>query len=71
MIDDTVITTKVKSALLADNEIKGTDINVETNKGEVMLSGFVNNQAQIDKAMKVANAIDGVKKVENKMSVKK
>jgi hyperosmotically inducible protein len=71
VIDDTVITTKVKSALLADNEIKGTDINVETNKGEVMLSGFVNNQAQIDKAMKVANAIDGVKKVENKMSVKK
>lgn len=71
MIDDTVITTKVKSALLADNEIKGTDINVETNKGEVMLSGFVNNQAQIDKAMKVANAVDGVKKVENKMSVKK
>jgi hyperosmotically inducible protein len=71
VIDDTVITTKVKTALMADNEIKGTDINVETDKGEVMLSGFVGDQTQIDKAVKVANAVEGVKKVENKMSVKK
>jgi hyperosmotically inducible protein len=71
VVDDSVITTKVKTALMADSEIKGSDISVETNKGEVMLSGFVGNQAQIDKAIKVASAVDGVRGVENKMTVKR
>lgn len=70
VIDDSVITTKVKTALMADSDIKGTDISVETNKGEVMLSGFVDSQAQIDKALKVANAVEGVKRVDNKMTIK-
>lgn len=70
MIDDSIVSTKVKTALLADAEIKGTDIVVETNKGEVLLSGFVKSQAQVDKAVKVAGGIEGVKKVNNKMTVK-
>ena len=69
-IDDSAITTKVKSALLADAEVKGLDIKVETNKGEVQLSGFVDNQAQIDRAVSVAKGVEGVKNVDNKMSLK-
>jgi hyperosmotically inducible periplasmic protein len=70
LIDDSVITTKVKTALLSDSEIKGSDISVETKQGEVMLSGFVRDKVQFDKAVKVASAVEGVKKVNNKMSVK-
>ncbi len=69
-IDDSIISTKVKTALLADADIKGTDISVETRQGEVLLSGFVRDKAQIDKAVKVASAVEGVKKVDNKMTVK-
>ena len=69
-IDDSAITTKVKSALLADAEVKGLDIKVETNKGEVQLSGFVETQAQIDRAVSVAKGVEGVKNVDNKMSLK-
>ena len=69
-IDDSAITTKVKSALLADAEVKGLDIKVETNKGEVQLSGFVDTQAQIDRAVSVAKGVEGVKNVDNKMSLK-
>ena len=70
-MDDSIVTTKVKTALLADDQVKGTDIVVETKKGEVLLSGFVRDQAQIDKAVKVAQGVEGVKKVTNKMTVKK
>ncbi len=48
-IDDTVVTTKVKSALLADAEIKSFDVKVETRKGAVQLSGFVDNQMSLKK----------------------
>ena len=70
-IDDSAITAKVKAALLADADVKSTDINVETKKGEVQLSGFVSNPQQVDRAVKVASAVDGVKKVDNKLTVKK
>ncbi len=60
----------MKSALLADAEVKGLDIKVETNKGEVQLSGFVDTQAQIDRAVSVAKGVEGVKNVDNKMSLK-
>ena len=69
-IDDTMITAKVKSALLADPDIKSLDLQVETRKGTAQLSGFVNSQAQIDRAMTVTRAVEGVKNVENKLSVK-
>jgi hyperosmotically inducible protein len=70
-IDDSVITTKVKSALLADPDIKSFDIAVETRKGEVQLSGFVDSQEQIDQAIAVAQKVDGVTSVGNAMSIKK
>jgi hyperosmotically inducible protein len=70
-IDDGVITTKVRTALLADASIKSLDVAVVTRKGEVQLSGFVNNQGQIDHAMEVARGIEGVSSVGNEMSIKK
>jgi hyperosmotically inducible protein len=69
-IDDTVVTTKVKSALLSDQDIKGFDIKVETRKGIVLLSGFVDNPARADRAMLVVRAVEGVKAVENNMTIK-
>lgn len=70
-IDETVITGKVKAALLADERVKGLDIDVETRQNEVMLSGVVENKSQIENAEKIAKNIDGVNKVTNKLTVKK
>lgn len=64
-IDDTVVTAKVKSALLADPDIKSFDLKVETRKGVVQLSGLVENQAQIDRAIAETTAVEGVRSVEN------
>jgi hyperosmotically inducible protein len=69
-IDDGVVTTKVKSALLADPDIKSFDLKVETRAGEVQLSGFVGNQAQVERAMTVTRGVEGVKLVTNKMDLK-
>ena len=70
-VDDSVVTSKVKSALLADADIKSYDIAVITNNGEVQLSGFVDNQTQIDRATVVARGIEGVRNVRNELSIKK
>jgi hyperosmotically inducible protein len=70
-VDDGIITTKVKSALLADPNVKSFDIAVVTRKGEVQLSGFVDNQAQIDQAVAITHKIDGVTSIGNEMSIKK
>ncbi|MEK7230845.1 MAG: BON domain-containing protein [Pseudomonadota bacterium] len=70
-IDDSVVTARVKSALLADPDVKRFDFKVETRKGEVQLSGFVDNQNQIDRAIEVARGIEGVRSVSNEMSIKK
>lgn len=69
-IDDTVITTKVKTAILKESTLKVSEINVETFKGVVQLSGFVSSQADIDLAVQVAKGIGGVKSVKNDMRVK-
>lgn len=69
-IDDSVITTAVKSALLADPDVKSFDLKVETRKGEVQLSGFVDNQAQIDRATTIAQNVSGTKSVQNRVSLK-
>ena len=69
-IDDSVITTRVKSALLDNVDIKSFDLKVETRKGEVMLSGFVDSQSQIDRALAITQGISGVKSVDNKVSLK-
>lgn len=69
-IDDSVVTARVKSALLADHDAKSFEIKVETRKGEVQLSGFVDTQARIDKAVALVRQVEGVKDVENKMALK-
>lgn len=69
-IDDTVITTKVKSALLTDPDTEGYEIKVETRKGEVLLSGFVDSASQVARAMAIADSVEGVKSVGNGMTLK-
>lgn len=69
-IDDTVITTKVKAAIMNDPELKVTEINVETFKGVVQLSGFVSTDAQIKHAVAVARNVSGVTSVKNDMRLK-
>lgn len=68
--DDTVVTTKVKAAILNEPSLKSAEINVETFKGVVQLSGFVNSQADINKAVEVVRRVNGVKSVKNDMRVK-
>ena len=70
-VDDGVITTRVKAALLADPNIHSLDIRVVTRMDEVQLSGFVDNQAQIDRALALAQAVPGVRHVANEMAIKK
>jgi hyperosmotically inducible protein len=70
-IDDGVITTKIRAALLADSSVKSLDISVTTRKGEVQLSGFVDNQSQMDQAIRIAQSTEGVSSVGNEMSIKK
>jgi len=65
-MSDTWITTKVKSALLAESDVSGLDISVETANGTVSLSGDVDSQAQIDRATAVARDIEGVRAVDAK-----
>ena len=59
-VDDSVITTKVKSLLAADDFLKSFNIGVETYKGTVQLSGFVASQAAVDKAVQIARSVEGV-----------
>ena len=69
-VDDTVITTKVKAAVLNEPTLKSSEINVETFKGRVQLSGFVNSRADIDKAVALARDVKGVTSVANDMRLK-
>jgi osmotically-inducible protein OsmY len=69
-IDDSVITTKVKSALANDDFLKSFKISVETYKGTVQLSGFVNSQQAVDKASQIARSVKGVTSVKNNLIVK-
>jgi osmotically-inducible protein OsmY len=69
-VDDSVITTKVKAAILNEPSLKSTEINVETFKGVVQLSGFVRSQADITRAVDVARDVNGVKSVKNDMRLK-
>ena len=69
-VDDTVITSRVKSSLLADPTIKSLDISVLTLKGEVQLTGLVDNTAQIDRAAQLARDTEGASSVKNDLKVK-
>lgn len=69
-MDDTVITTKVKAAIFNEPTLKSAEINVETFKGVVQLSGFVSSAAAESKAVAVARDVGGVKSVKNDMRLK-
>lgn len=69
-LDDSLITTKVKAAIFREPTLKLLEINVETFKGVVQLSGFVNSQADINKAIEITRGIKGVKSVTNDMRLK-
>jgi osmotically-inducible protein OsmY len=69
-IDDSVITTKVKSLLAADDFLKSFQIGVETYQGTVQLSGFVNSRKAVDKADEIVRSVKGVKSIKNDLIVK-
>ncbi|MCC8986227.1 MAG: BON domain-containing protein [Candidatus Contendobacter sp.] len=69
-VDDTVLTGKVKAAIFNDPALSSAEINVETFKGVVQLSGFVNSKGDINKAIQVARSVPGVTSVKNDMRLK-
>ena len=69
-VDDSVMTAKVKAAIFNDPALKVNEINVETFKGTVQLSGFVRSQEDTEKAVQVARGVTGVTSVKNDMRVK-
>jgi len=69
-VDDVMITSKVKAAILGESTLKSAEINVETFKGIVQLSGFVSSQAAANKAVELARAVKGVNSVKNDMRIK-
>ena len=69
-VDDTVITTKVKTAIFNEPSLKSAEINVETFKGTVQLTGFVSSRAAIDKAVEITRGVSGVTTVRNDMRLK-
>jgi osmotically-inducible protein OsmY len=64
-VDDATITTKVKSEFVADKTVDATNINVDTYKGTVQLSGFAKSQAEINRAVQIARNVAGVQAVKN------
>jgi osmotically-inducible protein OsmY len=69
-VDDSVITTKVKALLAEDDLLKSFQIGVETYKGTVQLSGFVNSQNAVSKAGEITKSVKGVRSVKNNLIVK-
>ena len=70
VVDDSALTAKVKTALISDETTKGTQINVETRDGVVQLAGFVNTDAERERATEVARGVSGVKDVRNDLEIK-
>lgn len=68
--DNTVISTKVKSKLLANKKVSGTSVNVKSFKGNVILSGFVNSNSERKLALNIAKSVDGVETVKDGLVVK-
>jgi osmotically-inducible protein OsmY len=69
-VDDSIITSKVKAAILEEPNLSSAEINVETFKGEVQLSGFASSSAEIKKAVAVARGVKGVNSVKDDMRLK-
>jgi len=70
IFDDSLITTKIKSQLAGDDIMKAFQISVETFKGTVQLSGFVNSQRDVDRADEIATNVKGVRSIKNNLIVK-
>ena len=70
VVADSVITTKVKADIFKEPELKSMAIHVETEKGVVMLSGFVDTKADADKAVRLAKGVEGVTSVKSAIKVK-
>lgn len=70
VVDDNVVAAKIKSALIADAEVKGTQIGIEVFKGQVQLSGFVDSAGDAQKAASIARSVEGVIEVRNSIQVK-
>lgn len=70
VVDDSAITAKVKSKMLADRDVSGLDIKVETFRGTVQLSGFANSAAEVNRAVEIARTTDGVRDVKNDIRLK-
>lgn len=70
VFSDTAITAKVKAALAGDPDVKGRDVNVETFRGKVQLSGFVSSPESAARAADLARRVDGVLEVQNAISIK-
>lgn len=68
--DDSWITTRVKATILNEPTLKSSEINVETFKGEVQLSGFVSSEENIRKAVTLTKEVKGVKTVKNDMRIR-
>lgn len=69
-VDDSVITAKVKAALVKEEKLKGFDISVETDHGQVLLSGFVDNPKLRTRALQIASSVDGVRRVHDGIVVR-
>lgn len=69
-LDDSAVTARVKAELVKDSGVKGLNISVETYKGEVILSGFVENEAQVRRVVEIASGVRGVQTVKNGLSVR-
>jgi len=71
VIDDGIITTMIKSGILADPAMKGFDSNIDTQHGVVTINGIADSQTQVDRVTEIARSVEGVKSIENKMTIKK
>ncbi|WP_442497767.1 BON domain-containing protein [Methylobacter sp. sgz302048] len=69
-VDDAMITSKVKAAIVGDSRLSAFDVNVETHQGVVQLNGFVDSQEAINAAAEVAQRVEGVKSVDNNLQLK-
>jgi len=69
-ISDSALTAKVKTSLLADDNVKGLRIDVDTSNGVVTLNGTADTKANMERAQTLARGVDGVKSVENRLTVK-
>jgi osmotically-inducible protein OsmY len=69
-VDDSVITNKIRAAILGEPGLKSTEIGIETFKGRVQLSGFVSQRSDIDSAIRLARNVDGVSSVTNDLQLK-